>query len=254
MKRAFAVVLTATIIAATGTASADWSASAGFENAKWKESATPISPVVSESGLRWALDLTWAQSREPGLSAGYNLKFYVGNLDRTGNPFGAAGVSGESHYRGYTHEVQAIYRSRSGIINTVLSAGWDHWNRKLSGTHKQTWDVLYARAGISLNTAVRQGMIGSAGVKFPVYLRENADFTGVGATTNPRVQPGRDYSFYGSLGYRVSPTWDVIGYYDSYRFKQSNTVTVGVLGGGTALVAQPEAKQDVFGLKIQHNF
>lgn len=251
---AIAVALTAgAMIAVTSTAQADWSIGAGFENAKWKESATPMSPSVSESGMRMALDLSWSQSREPGVSAGYNLKFYFGNVDRTGTTFGAAGVTGETQYRGMTNEVQSIYRAPKGAVDVILAAGWDHWNRELGGAQKQTWDVVYARAGVGLNSIVRQGMIGSAGVKYPLYTRENAGFTGAGATTNPRVRPGRDFSLYGSLGYRFSPQWDVIGYYDSYRFKQSNTVSVGV-PGGTVLIAQPESKQDIIGMKIQHNF
>lgn len=253
MRRAIAVAATAGVmVAVTSTAQADWSASAGFENFKWKESATPTSPTVSESGMRWALDLSWTQTREPGISAGYNLKYYVGNVDRTGSTFGAAGVSGETHYRGLTNEVQSIYRAPKGVVDVVLAAGWDHWDREL-GAVQQTWDVIYARIGVGLNTVVRQGLIGSAGVKYPIYARENAGFTGAGANENPRVRPGRDVSFYGSLGYRINPHWDVIGYYDSFRFKQSNTVSV-TTAGGPVLVAQPQSKQDVVGMKIQHNF
>ena len=61
------------ILTGIHTAHADWSASAGFESFKWKETTAP---AVNESGLRWAFDVTWAQSRDPGLSAEYNLKFY----------------------------------------------------------------------------------------------------------------------------------------------------------------------------------
>src|SRR6266550_1998385 len=67
MKRALALAFsTLAVVAGMSGAKADWSVGAGFENFRWKEST---SPSVKESGLRWALDLAWMQSREPGLSA-----------------------------------------------------------------------------------------------------------------------------------------------------------------------------------------
>jgi len=235
---------------ATGAARADWSAGAGFEGFKWKEST---SPTVKESGLRWAFDLTWQQTREPGVSAGYNVKLYVGNVDYTGATlFGGLPVSGETHYRGLQNEVQAIYRTPQSVVDVVLAAGWDHWTRELSSIQREVYDVLYARFGAAMGGTSKQGFLGSIGVKYPLYARENADFQSIGFSSNPRLRPGRDFSLYGSLGYRVNPNWDVIGYYDSYRFKQSNSV---IVAGAPGIVAfQPESKQDVLGMKIQHNF
>ena len=56
-----------------------------------------------------------------------------------------------------------------------------------------------------------------------------------------RLKPGKDFSFYATLGYRVNPAWDVYAYYDSYRFKESNTVAVP-FPGGTATFIQPESR------------
>ena len=247
LKLAVAAVL---VIAGTSAARADWSASAGFENFRWKEDT---SPAVKESGLRWAFDLTWAQSKQPGLSAEYNIKFYVGNVDYTGSFLGTAvPVSAESHYRGVVNEVRAVYRA-SMWADFVFAGGWDHWKRELSATQEETFDVLYAKLGANFNTTTRQGLIASAGIKYPVYVRENAHLMELGFDQNPRLRPGRDLSFYGTVGYRVNPSWDVIAYYDSYRFKQSNMVAV-TSGGASFLVFQPESRMDVVGMKVQHNF
>ena len=251
MKRALAVALsTCAALTATSGARADWSVGGGFENFRWKEST---SPTVKESGLRWALDLTWTQSKEPGLSVAYNIKTYTGNVDYTGATLGSGTpISGETHYRGLTNEIQSIYRT-TGSADFMLAAGWDHWNRKLSAAQTESYDTLYVRLGGIIGAKVQQGFLASAGVKYPVYVRENAHLTDLGFRTNPRLRPRGTFSLYGSLGYRVNPSWDVIGYYDSFRFNQSNTVAVT---NGTSLfnVFQPKSRQDVVGLKVQHNF
>jgi hypothetical protein len=251
MKRVLAIALGAASLSAASAAWADWSVGAGFESFRWKESTTP---TVKESGLRWALDLTWAQSKEPGLSAGYNLKFYQGKVDYTGATlFGNLPISTEVDYRGLTNEIQAIWRT-SSTVDAVFAAGWDRWERKLQASGQQEdWDVLYVKLGASMAANVKTGVIGSIGAKYPVWTRENANFPSIGATDNPRLRPGKAVSLYGTLGYRVNPRWDVIAYYDSYRFKESNVVAVpfpGVIQG----FIQPESKMDVFGMKIQHNF
>lgn len=250
MKRVLAVALGAASLSVAGAAWADWSVGGGFENFRWKESTTP---TVKESGLRWALDLTWQQTKAPGLSAGYNLKFYQGDVDYTGATFGGTPVSTNADYRGLTNEIQANWRTAS-TVDFVLAAGWDNWRRKFGASGQQEdWNVLYAKLGASMSANVKQGVIASAGVKYPVWTRENGNFESIGATDNPRIRPGKAVSLYGTLGYRVNPAWDVIAYYDSYRFDQSNTVAVR-FPAGTAGFIQPESRMDVFGLKIQHNF
>ena len=251
MKRALAIALGAATLSVAGTACADWSVGAGFESFRWKESTAP---AVKESGLRWALDLTWQQSKEAGLSSAYNLKLYTGNVDYTGAFIGSGiPVSGETHYRGLTNEIQALYRMPQNLVDVVLAAGWDHWNRELVPQQEETWNVLYARLGVNVNALTRQGMFGSIGVKYPIWTRENAHLTAAGFNQNPRLRPGKSVSLYASAGYRVNPAWDVIAYYDSYRFKESNHVAV--TGGGFLFdVFQPKSQQDVIGMKIQYNF
>jgi hypothetical protein len=251
MKRTWALALTGCAIAMTAAAAhADISVGAGFENFEWKEST---SPTVKESGLRWVLDLTWSQTNQPGASAQVNVKTYTGNVDYDGATLGTnTPISGETHYRGVQGEVRAIYRT-TNAFDFVLAGGWDHWRRDLTASQEEGWDVLYARAGVAYNQTVRTGVLAAAGIKFPVYAREDGHLTDIGFTSNPRLRPRGDWSFYGTLGYRVSPGWDVMAYYDSYRFKKSNTV---VVSDGTTLfeVFQPKSRQDTVGLKVQHNF
>jgi len=251
MKRVLAFALGAATLSAAGAVWAEWSAGVGFESFRWKESTTP---PVEESGLRWTLDLTWQQSREPGLSAGYNLKLYTGNVDYTGAFVGTnIPVSGETHYRGMVNEIQALYRMPQNMVDIVLAAGWDRFDRELNSSQEESWDVAYARFGANINALTRQGVFGSIGVKYPVWTRENAHLTAAGFDQNPRLRPGKDFSFYATLGYRVNAAWDVLAYYDSYRFKESNHVAV-TRGGALFDVFQPKSEMDVFGMKIQYNF
>lgn len=247
MKRVLAVAVAAISMSAAGTACADWAAGAGVESFRWKESTTP---TVKETGLRWVLDLTWTQSRDPGLSAGYNLKFYQGNVDYDGATlFGGVPISGETHYSGLTNELRAFYRMPNNFSG-LLALGWDRWERKLSPFQKEDWDVAYVRLGGEFNTATKQGVFGSLGVKYPVWTRENGNFNDLGGTNNPRLRPGKDFSFYGTIAYRANMNWDVIAYYDSYRFKESNAVAVPPLG----TFLQPKSQMDVIGMKVQYNF
>ena len=41
-------------------------------------------------------------------------------------------VSGETHYRGVVNEIQALYRMPQNMIDIVLAAGWDRFDRELS--------------------------------------------------------------------------------------------------------------------------
>ena len=251
MKRGLSAALTVcAVVAATGSARAEISIGAGFENFRWKEST---SPTVKESGLRWVLDLTWSQDRQkPGPSVEYNIKTYVGNVDYTGAILGTGvPISGETHYRGLQNELRAIYRTTGGV-DFMLAAGWDHWQRRLTAAQEETYNVLYARLGAGFGATVKQGLFGNAGVKYPVYVREDAHLDDLGFTSNPHLRPRGDFSFFGTLGYRVN-SWDIMAYYDSYRFKQSNTVAVN--NGVTVFgVFQPKSRQDQLGLKVQHNF
>jgi hypothetical protein len=252
MKRALAAALAASTILAAGAARAEWTIGAGFESFKWKEST---SPTVEETGLRYSLNLSWAQSMAPGLSVGYHLKFYNGNVDYTGATlFGGVPISGETHYRGLINEVRAFYRMPQNRVDFLLAAGWDRWERRLSAVQDEDWNVLYAKLGAEFNAATRQGVFGGVGLKYPMWPRENGNFGDVfGASNNPRLRPGKDFSFYGNVGYRANANWDVIAYYDGYRFKESNVVAVNI-GGATFGFLQPKSRMDVFGMKLQYNF
>ena len=63
--------------------------------------------------------------------------------------------------------------------------------------------------------------LAGGGLKYPVYIVENAHLDAIGFDQNPSLHPGRAPAFYAELGYRLGRRWTLSSYYDSYRFKES---------------------------------
>lgn len=227
---------------------AEFSAAIGGEHFQWKESG---SPSVSESGMRLALDASWFSSRDPGWSAGLNVKWYDGSVDYDGaNLFTGAPLSGTTDYRGIAPEARIYYRTGTNPLAFMGAVGVDHWERKLTSLQKETYNVVYVKFGAEYNAASRVGIMTSGGVKYPVSTHEDAHLPDIGFSENPALRPGKSPSLYATLGYRFTPRWDVIAYYDSFRFKASHVENAG----GGFFVFQPKSDMDVIGVKIQHNF
>lgn len=190
--------------------------------------------------------------------AAYRLKVYKGNVDYEGAfLFSGAPVSSRTHYWGMTNEIQGIYRTADRGFEFVGGLGWDSWERDLAPQQKEDYDIYYLRLGVNINSRTKQGFFGGGGAKFPIYTTEDAHLQSIGADQNPRLHPGRDLSLYGELGYRINPKWDLIGYYDGFRFRESNRVSVtarALAPGATFTVFQPQSRMDIVGVKIQYTF
>ena len=235
MKHALAAVLAiGTLTGSAGNALAEWSASAGAEHMSWRESTTPS---VSETGVRGVLGLNWIQNKEAGWLAAYHLKFYTGNVDYDGaNLLTGVPVNGSTHCWGYTNEIQAIYRTPK---------------------QDEDYDVYYLRVGVNVNTRTKRGFFGTAGIKYPIHVNENANLMEIGFDQNPRLHPKGEVAGSAELGYRFNANWDLIGYYDGWRFGQSNTAVVTAnasFPGQSINVFQPQSKMDIYGVKLQYNF
>jgi hypothetical protein len=131
--------------------------------------------------------------------------------------------------------------------------GLDYWNRQLTDVQKEEWWVTFARLGGEYGTRARPGMFAGGGVKYPLYVVEDAHLNDIGFDQNPKLHPGRAPSLYAEIGYRFDRQWTLSGYYDSYRFKQSPGERV-TGGGASFIVFQPESKVDSFGLRLHLHF
>ncbi len=242
-------------------AQAESSIGGSIEDYHWQETIdnAPLSPT--EYGLRYAVHLKWVQDRERGLLFGYRGKLYAGKVHYdTFYQISGLPVATTTQYSGAIHEAQFSYRvnmANSHKLDYVGGLGLDTWQRSIGNNgFKQIEDflIVYVRGGITLDKFGKTpGFHGGGGLKYPLYTREDAHLDNQGYDSNPILTPGKDISLYAELGYRIGKDWDVLGYYDSWRFKRSNTV-IASRGGVLWEISQPQSSMDAYGIKAMYSF
>jgi hypothetical protein len=232
-----------------GDASAEWSANVGVEQFRWAESTTP---GVTETGPRVSLGLGYMQDRTSGWLLAYRGDLYGGSVNYHGaGLFTGTPIEGTTDYYGVRNEAQAIHRS--GRTDLVLGLGLDYWERWLTSSQSEDYYVYYVRLGAEYGGRASQGWFVGAGVKYPVYIVQNAHFDDIGFDQNPKLHPGRAASGYAQVGYRFGRRWSAEAYYDGYRFGESRPATV-TMGGTTFQAFQPKSSADSVGLRLHYHF
>ena len=244
----------------SGQAQAEWSFGGGMENFRWQETITGSALSPLESGLRYALNLKWVQSGDNGLLFSYRGKVYTGRVHYdTFTQISNTPVSTTTQYSGATHEGQMFYRTDIGRfkLDYVGGAGLDSWRRSIDNNgynQIEDYSIMYLRGGVNIDQAQHAaGFHGGGGLKYPFWTAEDAHLTEQGYYSNPLITPGKAISLYAELGYRINQRWDVVGYYDSWRFKQSDSV-ITTDSKGAWKIWQPESHMDVWGLKAMVSF
>jgi hypothetical protein len=237
------------------SARAELTVFAGVEYFNWQEETTPS---VQETGPLLAGGLIWIQDREQGLLFGYRGEIYFGQVNYSGAElFTGTPATTNVEYFGVLNEGQLRYRfplKGNEHLDAVLAAGADLWRRQFPGNQMEDWAVLYARLGAELGPRPgKPGWLAAVGLKYPVYTHENAHLTDIGFDQNPTLTPGKDWSAYASIGYRISAHWSVVGYYDSYRFQQSSSVQA-TFNGQQFSIFQPQSSMDVIGVQVLYSF
>ena len=216
------------------------------------------SPQVTETGPRFGLGLHWTQDRPTGWQFGYHGRLYFGSVDYRGSLLlSNQPASGTTDYGGMTHEGQAVYRIAGNRFGAELvgGLGLDYWSRQLSSFQSEEYTVLYVRLGANFDRRSRTGWHGAAGVKLPLSVDEDGHFPDIGFQPNPHLEPQGEVSVYAELGYRFDERWSLSGYYDSYRFGESDPVSVVQSGTGTRFTfVQPKTSVDTLGLRLRYSF
>jgi hypothetical protein len=237
-------------------AHAGWSIGVDLESFKWEETGDVN---VVEKGPRYGLSWGFLQEREAGWQFAYRGQFRRGTVDYTGallfDPSQA--VTARTRYTGLVNEAQGIYRFPQSLGFELLGGlGFDYWERNILPDQREDYAVVFARLGLNIDPRASRGFFGGGGVKLPLYVHENAHLDELGFDRNEPLRPKGQPSLYAQAGYRFTPRWSLIGYYDSYRFAESNTVraTSSAFPGTTFLLSQPASTVRSFGARVQYNF
>jgi hypothetical protein len=234
---------------------AGWSISADLESFKWDEAGTPS---VTEKGARYGLSWAFEQQRETGWQWAYRGQFRRGTVDYTGAfLFSGQPVTARTRYTGVLNEAQGSYRFPQPVGFELLGGlGYDYWERNILPDQREDYGVVFVRLGLNIDPRAERGWFGGGGMKLPVYVYENAHLDELGFDQNEKLHPKGEWSFYAQAGYRFTPRWSLIGYYDGYRFGESKSVraTSSSSPGTQFLLFQPASTVDSFGLKLQYDF
>jgi hypothetical protein len=236
-----------------GIAGAELIVNAGIEYFYWKESTTP---EVTETGPLGTIGLSWTQDVDSGVLFGYRGKVWWGSVAYEGSTLiGNTPLTGDTHYLGIDNEFQLRVRRTSiggNRLDGVFGLGLDVWRRSLSSVQNEDWQVGYVRLGIESGAFDVGKWSVATGLKLPVWTREDAHLNDIGFDSNPQLSPGKDLSAYANLGYRIAQRWQMVAYYDSFRFKRSDEVQATLIGTGPQTLFQPPSKMDVIGLRFEY--
>lgn len=230
-----------------------------FGGISWFHWDENTSPSVTESGPLFDLGFEYFVPRDTGLMLGYRGKLWFGETDYDGSTLFPphTPVQATTDYTGFSNELQGRYRqpTRSGrFSDVVLGLGYDTWERKLSRIQREDYRVLYARMGFENSSRQTRSWTFGGGIKYPMWTHEDAHLDEVGFDSNPTLKPEGAISLYGEIGYRFDLRWRLVGYYDGYRFNESEPVQVNdlVMGMGPVTLVQPASTMSVLGLKLEY--
>jgi len=236
-----------------GPAAGETSVSLGLEYLHWDEDTDP---AVTETGPLFALGLGYTQDRNSGLLFAYRGRFYLGEVDYDGaGLFTGMPIQGTSRYTGMANEGQLRWRTRmkqTYRADLLLALGLDVWERKLTSSQSEDYQVGYLRLGGEFDVNEGEGWTAGAGVKYPFYTHEDAHLTNIGFDSNPTLEPGPDVSLFAHLGYRFTDRVSLIAYYDGFRFKKSEEEAVSHPVNGNGVIFQPASDMTIIGLKLEY--
>jgi hypothetical protein len=255
--RTIAAVVSLAALLAAPAAHAQLAITGAVEYFQWIEDTSPIE--VREQGPLFVLGLEYTQPKDKGWLFAYRGKLYAGTVEYDGaylyDP--SVPVSGDTSYFGVTNELQLRYRlapQRSYWLDLVGGAGYDFWEREFSDAQSEDWQVAYLKLGLALDANTDTGWTLGGGIKYPVWVDEDAHFDDLGYVDNPALEPLGRVSVYAYAGFRFTRHLTLIGYFDSYNFGDSDPVTVSTSSGSSDQFYQPQSTQYNLGIGLQYRF
>ncbi len=241
-------------------AAAEMTIQFGTEQFGWSEYSSAGAKLLSESGYRSFMGFYYLQDGADGALLAYHGKLYGGDVNYDGQTQSGTQLTTTTRYAGMLNEANLHYRLKNKpesnyYWDIVGGVGLDFWTRDLRGTggYVEEYLIGYIRAGLDFS-AVKYGFQGSAGAKYPVSTWEQANLKAKGmADSDPVLEPGKNITYYASLGYRFDGAWSVSLGYDGYRFSQSPRAPI-TINGVPYTVRQPDSREDIYTLTIGYSF
>ncbi|HEY0635613.1 MAG TPA: hypothetical protein VGE00_09530 [Gammaproteobacteria bacterium] len=227
----------------------------GLEQFVWEEFDDGGTKLIKESGPRAFVSLEKENEVSERWTYGFRGRFYSGTVDCDGQlKAGGSCTSNDTDYDGLamTADFTGRFLGADGEYSDLglrLAVGGETWQRSLSGasSYSEEYVVFFGKLGLAYTP--EQGLFGEVGAKYPFSVDEDVDLY-----DDLSLSPQGAMSLYAQVGYNLNQRWVIKGYYDSYRFKASDTEPL--INGGTLVgdVKQAESNMDTLGVMLGFYF
>lgn len=213
------------------------------------------SSLPRENSSRYALHQHGGENGDSELLYTYSAKLYNERAPYDTQP-GYFPVSTQTGYNGMSHEGQLISRRHLGNyrLDYVGGLGWDSWQRSINMNQTADYSVWFLRTAFSLEQPMQgAGFHGEGGLKLPFRTGQDAPLMSTGYSSNLQPSLENGVNLYAEVAYRSGKYWDIVGYYDSWHFKQADSVYTPA-GSNIYSIVQPQSGMNTFGLKAMYSF
>jgi hypothetical protein len=221
----------------------------------WQENANGAK-LLDESGIRYALTLSYKIAPVEGWLWAAQFKVYYGSVNYDGQTQGGTPLKTTTVYYGGLGKIQSGYRwniDEHYNLDVVGGFGFEDWLRSLNGPggYNENWRPISFSADVELIPKAN-GMIATLGVKVPFYTTQVVELGRVGGG-DVTLHPGTLPSPYAEAGYQFNKHLSLVAYFDSYLFAKSPTETT-IIGGSYYEVYQPQSETYQVGAKLGWTF
>lgn len=232
-----------------------------LQHFKWSEYNDNGVQLVEETGFLYGLSQELAY-RQGIFGWRQGAAIFFGEVDYEGYTWSLEPIQTDVTYIGGSafFDIEPGYQWPSGLlVKGIAGLGGRLWLRDLDNTRtelgtrvagaEEWWWTICGRAGAGAVYPIAGlgRLFMTAGIKWPIYTRNNATFF-VQASPDVDLEPEPDFSPFVHAGWR----WQKIKFrffYESLRFKASDRVE----SGGYDLY-QPESEADMIGADLSWSF
>jgi len=228
-----------------------------IQDYKWKEYADAGHDVLEETGNLYGFICDIESTKNiVGWRSGINLFF--GEVEYDGRTWTDIPVKTDVLYVGTKLYIDVVpgYRFDSGIwLKPFAGLGGELWLRDLKDTRtsdgdpvkgaEEWWGCVYGRVGLGAEYPFSEeiSVFAEAGVKLPIYARNEANFL-VSGSPSAGLEPEQNFSGFGKFGLRWKQ-WGAKISYDALRFDRSDAVSSGMYS-----LYQPKSESDVYSVEV----